>query len=468
MDRVKRVLTLLGLLVAGAGLAAAGVTLVQRLGDERQYRALLAQGEQALDAGNAYGAIEAFSGALAIRPGSMVAYYRRGEAYRVQNQPAEAVSNLREAARLAPQAPEPLIALGDLYSAAGDDTQAATWYGAAADRLKDEDPLLLYRLALARYRAGMPATAVAPLQEAIERRDSFAEAHYLLGLVYRDVRNFDAATASLEQALRIDPGLIAAREELADLHRTQGRTVDEMQQLQSLAARDSQVTRRVAIALAEARYGQYDGALRTLSDAQAAAPADSRVQVALGRVHLARAERTRDRESISRAMIILERALGGTVRRSEGLALYGRALALSGDLAGAERLLRDAVATSPVDLEAFQYLADVAERLSHDLVARDALVNLDVLQGDTADASVRANRARRIGALSLRAGDPKTSATYLNRAVDAGHADPATLGELARARWLSGDAAAARAVLARAMQAAPRDAELQRIARMIK
>ena len=68
---------------------------------------------------------------------------------------------------------------------------------------------------------------------AIERRDSFAEAHYLLGLVYRDVRNFDAATASLEQALRIDPGLTAAREELADLHRTQGRTVDEMQQLQS-------------------------------------------------------------------------------------------------------------------------------------------------------------------------------------------------------------------------------------------
>jgi hypothetical protein len=95
MDRVKRALTLLGLLVAGAGLAAAGLTLVQRLGDERQYRALLAQGEQALDAGNAYGAIEAFSGALALRPDSMVAFYRRGEAYRVQNQPAEAVFNLR-------------------------------------------------------------------------------------------------------------------------------------------------------------------------------------------------------------------------------------------------------------------------------------------------------------------------------------------------------------------------------------
>ena len=160
--------------------------------------------------------------------------------------------------------------------------------------------------------------------------------------------------------------------------------------------------------------------------------------------------------------------MAGRARRSEGLALYGRALALSGDLAGAERLLRDAVATSPVDLEAFQYLADVAERLSHDLVARDALVNLDVLQGDTADASVRANRARRIGALSLRAGDPKTSATYLSRAVDAGHTDPATLGELARARWLSGDAAGARAASRAPWKSRRATPELQRIARMIK
>ena len=193
------------------------------------------------------------------------------------------------------------------------------------------------------------------------------------------------------------------------------------------------------------------------------------MQVALGRVYLARAERTRDRESISRAMIILERALGGTARRSEGLALYGRALALSGDLAGAERLLREAVATSPVDLEAFQYLADVAERLSHDLVARDALVNLDVLQGDTADAGVRANRARRIGALSLRAGDPKTSATYLDprrrcRPHRPGDARTVGAGPLALRRRRRRAQQRSRGH----SQSRPRDPELQRIARMIK
>src|SRR5262245_54158521 len=230
MVTVKRFLALLGLLLAAGSLAAAGVTFVQRLEGERQYRRLLAQGEQALEAGNTYGAIEAFSGALALKPGSMVAYYRRGEAYRAQNQPAEAVANLREALRLAPSAPQPLIALGDLYAAAGDARQAADWYTQAADRLKDEDPSLLYRLALARYRSGAPAHAIAPLTKAIARQEGFAEAHYLLGLVYRDARNFDSATASLEQAIQIDPALTAAREELADLYRAEGRAVDEMQQ----------------------------------------------------------------------------------------------------------------------------------------------------------------------------------------------------------------------------------------------
>ena len=73
------------------------------------------------------------------------------------------------------------------------------------------------------------------------------------------------------------------------------------------------------------------------------------------------------RSAMQRASTSLERALGGTARRSEGLALYGRALYLSGNYSEAERILRDAVATSPVDLEAFAFLADAAERLGHDV-----------------------------------------------------------------------------------------------------
>jgi tetratricopeptide (TPR) repeat protein len=466
---VKRVLAIAGLVLAVGAVLAGAVALAWRLDNDRQYRRLLVTGDQALSAGDAFGAIEAFSGALALRPDSMVAYYRRAEAYRAQNRTDEALANLREANRLAPDAPEPLVALAELFELQLDYGQAAVWYGMAADRLGDTDPVLLYRLALARYQAGTPALAREPLERIAERSDAFGEAHYLLGLVLRDTNEpAEAAIAALEQALRLSPALAAAREELADLYREAGRPVDELRQLQALADADAQPSRQLAIAMAQARAGQYDGALGTLGPVVSQSSADSRADIALARVLLARAERVPDRGAVARALAVLERALGGTARRGEGTALYGRALYLSGDYVHAERILREAVATSPAELEAFRFLADAAERLSHDLVARDALVSLDLLEGDTASAVARASRARRIGELSLRAGDAATALRSFTRALDLAPADPALLGQLARARWATGDRAGAREALDRALALAPRDAELLRLSRTIR
>ncbi len=466
---VKRVLTaaasaaLFGLLVAGA------VVIVERVDREREYRRLLAAGERALADGDAFGAIEAFSGALVLRPASMAAYFRRAEAYRAQGRTDEALANLREAHRLAPDAPEPLVAMGDLSVAQNDPAQAAVWFGLAAERLGDTDPELIYRLALARYEAGAAGAAADPLRRLVERHDTMGEAHYLLALVYRDTgESLDTVIAALEHAVRVSPGLTPAREELADAYRAAGRHVEELRQLQLLADADARIDRRVAIALAQAAAGQYDGALGTLSELRAGTQIDSRVEIALARVLLARAERAGDRASVPRALAALERALGGTARRGEGMALYGRALYLSGDIAGAERILREAVATSPVERVAFQYLADAAARLSHDLVARDALLHLDLLEGDTAPPATRAARARRIGELSLGAGEPIAAARHLSRAVDLGNADARTFGHLARARWLAGDEPGAHAALDAGLKLSPNDPELLRLRRTIR
>src|SRR5206468_981677 len=144
--------------------------------------------------------------------------------------------------------------------------QAAEWYGQAVERLKDEDPSLLYRLALARYRAGAPGAAIEPLSRAVSRSDATAEAHYLLALLYRDTNNIVRAVQELDAALTIAPTLTPAREELADVYRTEGRVVEEMAQLQALA-KDGQTVRRIAIGQAEARQGQLDAAIGTLTDA---------------------------------------------------------------------------------------------------------------------------------------------------------------------------------------------------------
>ena len=467
---MRRTLTWVGTAAALLACVVLGAVAVQSLYTERQYRRLLADGDRALAAGQAYAAVEAFSGALAFKPDSMVAFLRRGQAYRDQRRFDEATRDWRQASKLAPEAPQPLIALGDHFDAIGQYAEAAEWYGQAASRLKAEDPSLLYRLALARFKAGDSAAALEPLKTVTERNDASPERRYLLGLVQRDVGDLTGAIASLESAIAIAPDFGAAREELADAYHAAGRPVDEMVQLQALSNQSTQVDRRVAIGVSELRRGQLDAALGTLNGALRAAPNDSSVLLAIGRVHLARAERSLegDDEEVARAVEVIRRAIGGTAPRSEGYALYGRALFLSGSYPEAERILREAVETSPVNVDAFLYLADVAERMSHDLEARDALVNYDALKGDTSTSEVRAARAARIGDLSLRAGDPGAAAEYLARAVAGGHTTPLTLGLLAQARWLTGDAASARDLIARAVAADPRDAQLQRISRLVR
>lgn len=452
----------LGLLVAGV------VVAIQQFDHERQYRQLLVDGERALNQGQSYLAIEAFSGAIALRPSAMAAYYRRGEAYRDQRQDDRAIRDLKEATRLSPHASQPLVALGVLYDQRGEPAEAAEWYGRAAERLQDADPSVLYSLALALYRSGSPAAAREPLRRALAHDDSSAEGHYLLGLVSRDAQNTDDAIVSLEHAVRLAPTLVPAREELADLYRERGRPADELVQLRALAALDDQVDRRVAIGLAEARRDRFDAALETLGTAAAAAPNDSRVHLAIGRVLLSRAERARDKRTVTRALGSLERALGGSAPRSEGLALYGRALYLSGDLSGAERLLQEALATSPIDREAFGFLADAAEDAGHARIARDALIDLDALEGDTASARDRALRVRRIGALSLAAGDPRTALTYLGLAAGVDPTDAGTLGMIARARWQTGDADGARQALQQALALNSADTTLRSLTRTIR
>ena len=460
---VKRLAALVALALA----VAAGVTAVQRLDQERRYQRLLADGERALSEGHGHQAIELFSGALGLRPRSMVAFYRRGEAYASQALDDQAVRDLREAARISPTAPQPLEALGKLYDERGHPAQAAEWYRQAADRLRDADPELLYSLALALYRSGAPAAAKEPLRLALSRRDS-PEGRYLFGLVARDARNGDEAMESLQHAVRLAPTLLPAREELADLYRERGRPDDELRELRALSALDDQLHRHLAVGLAEARAGQYAAAGRTLSAAAEANPTDSRVLVATGRVLLAEAEHTGERRTVARALAVLERALGGTARRSEGLALYGRALYLSGDPLAAERILQEALSTSPIDQEAFGFLADAAEQASHPAVARAALLDLDAIQGDTVSADERGRRARRIGALSLALGDPKAAVRYLTQAADSAPPDAGTLGLLARARWQSGDPEGARTALGAAIALSGSDPDLRRLARTIR
>src|SRR5258706_12537705 len=108
VKRTAGILGLLGLSAVWAGLAYQGAA-----SSERDYRALLRNGDTALQQDQTFAAIEAYTNAIYLRPDSMLAHLRRGEAYQRRGDLGAAVRDFQEAAEIDPSATRPLEALGD-------------------------------------------------------------------------------------------------------------------------------------------------------------------------------------------------------------------------------------------------------------------------------------------------------------------------------------------------------------------
>src|SRR5262245_48464656 len=252
-------------LLAGAAVVAA--LAYQAAARDRDYRSYLGQGAAALADDQTFGAIEAFSGAIALRPDSMLAHLRRGEAYQRRMELEAATNDFRRAADLDPSATRPLEALGDVLFQRERYERSAEIYERrlAVDSLS---PRVALKLGVARYRAGQLDEALAAAREAVRLDENVADAHYLIGLCLRDKQQPVEAAAALEKAASIQPALVPAREELAELYAAMGRRGDELEQLQLIAVLDrTRPERQVALGLAQARAGQSELAVLTLGHA---------------------------------------------------------------------------------------------------------------------------------------------------------------------------------------------------------
>jgi tetratricopeptide (TPR) repeat protein len=363
--------------VGVAALIAAAVLVWVDARREREFRRLLAVGDAALASGQTFNAIEAFSGALTLKPDSMLASLKRGDTYRRRGEFAAALRDLGQAAFLDPAAPRPIELLGDVQAAMGQHEAAASEYQRYL-AIDDRAPSVLYKLALAYYRNGTAARATDPLRRAVAIDDRFAEAHYLLGLSLRQTDRAQALRA-LRRALEVNATFAAAREELARLYEDMGRAQDAIDQLEALAALEPTPERLVTVGLAYARIGRRNTAVLTLGRAAERHPEATVVYTALGRIWLSAAEAQKDPVALGKAIEALQPAAAQAGAGSETHALYGRALALSGNMVAAERRLLQAVATVPVDPSAYLYLAEVARRLGHMSVAKDAAAKYAVL-----------------------------------------------------------------------------------------
>jgi tetratricopeptide (TPR) repeat protein len=448
------------LLAAAAG---GGVVAYQTAARHREYQALIAQGDAALAAGRTFGAIEAYSGAIALRPGSMLAHLRRGDTYRQRGELDAATGDFRKAAGLDPEATRPLEALGDVHFNRQRFARAVEAYERYL-ALDDRSSRVAYKLALARYRNGDLDKAITELTRAIAVGEDMPEAHYLLGLCQRERGNPVAALEAFERAVALSPALVPAREELADLYTAAGRDPEALEQLQLIAGLDrTRVERQVALGLAQARAGKGELAVLTLDSALERSPGNPLLYGALGQVWLDMASMRSD--ALSKALDALERVARTPGATSEVLTLYGRALLRANQPEDAERVLEQAIERYPVDPSAYLHYAGVAEGGGHLEAARAALIEYGSLVSDEADF---AGRAMTIGRLSLRLGDPVTARTWLERAAAAGPEDLRVDAMLADAQLLTGDREAAALTVARGLEKDPRHAGLRAIARRLR
>jgi tetratricopeptide (TPR) repeat protein len=449
--------------VAIAGVA--GALAVGALANEREYDRLLAIGDAAA-AERPFQAIEAYSGAIVLKPDSMLAHYKRGAVYQSQNELEAALRDFRSASDLDPSSLRAIESLGDVNVALGRHERAVERYEAFI-QLDDRNARILYKLGLARYRAGRIKDAIKPLQQALSIDASIGEAHYVLGLVYRDLDQWPAARKSLEEAARRSPASqTAAREALAEVYLADSDYSKAINQLEALAALEpARPDRVVAVGLAQARAGREDAAVVTLSRAVERFPDAPQVYAAIGHVWLTDALRGGDPVALRKAIQALSRVANRTDATSETLAELGRAYLLAGDRRSAERFLRRAVARLPVPPDAYLHLADVTGRDGRIQDARDALLKYATLVGDDKPL---ASVATRIGDYSVRLGDPVLAVRWFDRAIDEAGPSAALQVKLADAALRAGDAARAHQVIDEGLAAEPDNPTLQQLKRRIK
>lgn len=450
----RRIAAVLVVLVAGAAATVAYTAAVR----DREYQRLVAAGEAALAGAQTNVAIEAFSGAIALRPDSMVAHLKRGETYRRHGDLKAAFRDLRDASELDPSATRPLEQLGDVSLALNRPDRAAERY-AAYVALDDRSARVLYKLGLAHYRVGQPALALPPIRRALALDERMAEAHYLSGLCLAAQGHPSDARKALERAIDLQPAFIAAREALAAAYRSSGRHAEATEQLEALAALDrSRPARLIALSLEYADARRTNLAVATLGRAAERFPDSIDVYATLGEVWLRTALETGDRAALRKSLEALRTAVvrGGSSRE---LALYGRALLASGETGAALRSLREAASKLPVAPATLLDMATAAERMGDRQTARDALErHVALLAGASPPPAV----LRRLGELSLALGDAPDAVRWWRHAA-ANTTDVALLVQLARAESRVGEVDAARRTVARAVALAPADPSAVRL-----
>jgi tetratricopeptide (TPR) repeat protein len=162
-------------------------------------------------------AVELYAAAIKVRPEFPEAEYQRGIALVALKRLPEAEKSLRRAVELRRDWSLPQAALGLLLTRAGDDAKAEPFLRRAVE-LDAKDAHALAALASLRLRAGATEEAVKLIVRATAAgADADAALWATRARIERIAGDKTAAARSIERALQLDPGNVAALEERTEL-----------------------------------------------------------------------------------------------------------------------------------------------------------------------------------------------------------------------------------------------------------
>ena len=362
----------------------------------------------------------------------MAAHLKRGLAYRQRGEPEAALRDLRRASEL-----DPTRAAGLRVAGRRQRRPRPSRPGRRALRaepaLDDRQAEVFYKLAVARYRDGRSGAAIDPLRRALTLAPDFAEAQYLLGVSLRDAGRLDEALAALNAAARLSPGLLEAREARVDVLQARGEVARAVDELDALAALEpDRAERAVAVGAAYARAGRPTPRCSPLGRAAERFPA---VERGLRGARRGLAARGRDRRHggarqgagrAGRAPRSLDDAGAETFTAARPRPR------LAGDLEGAERRPAARRRTPAGAVRGVRPRWPTCSNAASAVAGGPRHAGASTRRSTSGTPAVAA-AAPRIGALSMRIGDPHGASYWFEKAIAEGGPSTPLLPRLAEA-----------------------------------
>lgn len=219
---------------------------------------LFERGQNAHARNDLAGALALYEAALRLRPEFPEAEYQRGVALVGLDRPGDAEKAFAHAIELRKDWGLPHSALGNLLTRLTRDKEAETFLRRAL-QLGARDFTTLDSLSAVRFRAGDTKEALSLAQSATNDESASAAAWVWRAAIEHAVGNHEAAMASLDRALQLDPNHLTALKERAALQTGTGayeKAIEDLKKALSVKPGDKAIS--LQLAHVYGRAGKYD------------------------------------------------------------------------------------------------------------------------------------------------------------------------------------------------------------------